>query len=47
MEKAQVVLQVRFHCLGGGYMKGGAGPAIVAFVHVHVFTEGRTPSAQV
>ena len=28
-------------------MKGGAGPAIVAFVHVHVFTEGRTPSAQV
>lgn len=30
-----------------GVHEGGVGPATVAFVHVHVFTESRTPSAQV
>ena len=45
--EAQVVYQVRCHCLGRGCMKGGVGPAIVAFLHVHMFTECRTSSAQV
>ena len=31
----------------GGAWRGGVGPAIVAFLHVHMFTECRTSSAQV